>query len=126
MKGVDDHRVVAPPVVPPRLLSHFLCGEEVETVSFWKSGLRKQFWANVLRGHLVWSSISIPQLDVLFVLDSVEVLVQAVQQEGQQLLAVVLLVAQELRGKVAHLGLQGATECTELILCSETASRLAR
>lgn len=80
----------------------------------------------MLRGHLVRSSISIPQLDVLFVLDSVEVLVQAVQQEGQQLLAVVLLVAQELRGKVAHLGLQGATECTELILCSETASRLAR
>ena len=36
---------------------------------------------------------------------SVEVLVEAIQQEGQKLLGVVLLVAQELRGKVAHLRL---------------------
>lgn len=75
--------------------SQFLDGRDVQ-----KSFRPASGW-----GHLVRSSFCIPQLDVLFVLDSVEVLVQAVQQERQQLLAVVLLVAQELRGKVAHLGL---------------------
>lgn len=55
--------------------------------------------------HLVLTPISVPQLDVLFVFDSVQVFVQPVQQEGQQLLTVVLLVAQKLRRKVAHLRL---------------------
>lgn len=115
MERVHDHRVVAPPVVPPRLLSHFLRGDRKRTrsaVGFWKPR-RPESFGPARRGcHLVGSSVGIPQLDVLLVLDSVEVLVQAVQQERQQLLAVVLLVAQELRGKVAHLGLQGAAERT--------------
>lgn len=55
--------------------------------------------------HLVLTPIGVPQLDVLFVFDSVQVFVQPVQQEGQQLLTVVLLVAQKLRSKVAHLRL---------------------
>lgn len=55
--------------------------------------------------HLVLSPVGVPQLDVLFVFDSVQVFVQPVQQEGQQLLTVVLLVAQKLRRKVAHLRL---------------------
>lgn len=55
--------------------------------------------------HLVLTPIGVPQLDVLFVFDSVQVFVQPVQQEGQQLLTVVLLVAQKLRRKVAHLRL---------------------
>lgn len=46
--------------------------------------------------YLIRPAIGIPQLDVLLVLDTVEVLMEAVQQEGQELLGVVLLVAQEL------------------------------
>lgn len=81
-------------------------------VSIWRPRPPESFGPARRGFHLVGSSVGIPQLDVLLVLDSVEVLVQAVQQERQQLLAVVLLVAQELRGKVAHLGLQGAAERT--------------
>lgn len=58
---------------------------------------------------LVWSTVCILELNVLFVLDAVQVLVQAVQQEGQKLLGVVLLVTQELGRKMAHLSL--CTKC---------------
>lgn len=73
-------------------------------------------WApQVGRGwaHMVRSPVCIPEFDVFFVFDPVQVLVQAVQQEGQQLLTVVLLVTQELRCEVADLRLR--TEDTSVM-----------
>lgn len=80
-----------------------------------RSGLNKVHviiqYLSMVRGSadLVWPAPSVPQLDVLLVLDAVQVLVEPVQQEGQKLLAVMLLVAQELRRKVAHFGLHTHT-----------------
>jgi hypothetical protein len=51
-------------------------------------------------------------LDVGFLLYPVDVLVQPVQQEGQELLAVVLLVATELGRKRSNLGLENARRHT--------------
>ena len=68
-----------------------------------------RFSGEVGEAHLVRSSVGVTQLDVLFVFDSVQVFVQSVQQEGQQLLTVMLLVTQELRCKVTHLRLQTHT-----------------
>lgn len=45
-------------------------------------------------------------LNVGLALDPVEVFMQAIQQEGQQLLTVLLAVALELRGKLAKLILE--------------------
>lgn len=55
--------------------------------------------------HLIGPSISILELDVGLLPDAVQVLVKAIEEEGQKLMGVLLLVARELRGKAAHLGL---------------------
>lgn len=60
--------------------------------------------------YLVWSSISIFELDVGLLPDAVQVLMQAVQKEGQQFVGVLLLIAWELRGKAPYLGLKTQTE----------------
>lgn len=60
----------------------------------------------MLSQYLVRSAVCVLELNVLFVLDAVQVLVQAVQQEGQELLGVVLLVTQKLGRKMAHLSLR--------------------
>lgn len=52
--------------------------------------------------HLVRSSLCVPQLDVFFVFDSVQIFMKTVQQKRQKLLAVVLLVTEELRCKVTY------------------------
>ena len=52
---------------------------------------------DLLRNHFVGAPARVRLLDVGLLADAVQVLVQAVQQERQQLLAVVLLVAAELR-----------------------------
>jgi hypothetical protein len=51
---------------------------------------------------------TLTHLDVWLLLYAVDVLVQAVQQEAQELLAVVLLVAAELGRKLGNLGLERA------------------
>lgn len=43
--------------------------------------------------YLVWSSFSIFELDVGLLPDAVQVLVQAVEKEGQQFVGVLLLIA---------------------------------
>lgn len=85
-------------------------GQEGETTSVLVNRLQRAQSLSCLSEHLVRSPVSVPQLDVLLVLDAVQVLVQAVQQEGEQLLAVVLLVAEKLRRKVSHLCLQRQTD----------------
>lgn len=63
-----------------------------------------------LAGHQVPSPSPTVQahLDVGLLLYPVDVLMQAVHQEGQKLLAVMLLVAAELWSKLRQLGLEGA------------------
>ena len=55
--------------------------------------------------YLVRSSVSVFHFEVRLLDDAVEVFVQAVEQEGEQLLRIVLLVARELRREAAHLQL---------------------
>lgn len=55
---------------------------------------------------LVGSAVGILQLDVGLLPDAVQVLVKPVEQEGQQLVRVLLLVARELRREPAHLSLE--------------------
>ena len=57
---------------------------------------------------MVRSAITIGHLNVGFLPDPVQVLVQAVQEEGEQLLAVLLLVARELGGKPSDGHLEGS------------------
>lgn len=57
------------------------------------------------RPHLVWPAIGVLQLDVRLLPDAIQVLVEAVEEEGQEFVRVLLLVARELGGKAAHLGL---------------------
>lgn len=113
VKRVHDHRVVAPPVVTPRLIGHFLRDGKRDSHRVDPNTSNPRVWSEPLgvggAAHLVRASFGVPQFDVLFVLDPVQVFVQPVQQEGEQLLTVVLLVAQELGGKVAHLGLHTHT-----------------
>ena len=54
----------------------------------------------------VHEGMCLTYLNVGLAFDSVEVFMQAVQQEGQKLLAVLLAVALELRGKLAQLPLE--------------------
>lgn len=93
--------------MPPQPLP---AGKEGETTSVLVNRPRRAQSLSRLSGHLVGSPVSVAQLDVLLVLDPVQVLVQAVQQEGEQLLAVVLLVAEKLRRKMPHLRLQRQTD----------------
>lgn len=55
--------------------------------------------------YLVWTALSVPQGQVGLLLDAVQVFMKPIQQEGQQLLGVLLLVARELGGKTSHLRL---------------------
>ncbi len=55
---------------------------------------------------LVGPAVVVLQLDVGLLADAVEVFVQSVQQEGQQLVRVLLLIARELRSEPAHLSLK--------------------
>ena len=56
--------------------------------------------------HFVWLTSVVRVLDVRLLFDAVEVLVDAVKQEAQKLLRVVLLVASKLRGKLRNAGLE--------------------
>lgn len=53
--------------------------------------------SHLLGDHLIWAAIAVLELHIGLVMHPVEVLVQPVQQEGKQLLAVVLLVTIEPR-----------------------------
>ena len=55
--------------------------------------------------YLVGAALCVPQGKVRLLLDTVQVLVEAVHQEGQKLLGVLLLVARKLGGEASHLGL---------------------
>ena len=55
---------------------------------------------------MVGATVAVLQLDVRLVVHAVEVLVEAVEQEGEQLLAVVLLEAVEARRVLADRPLQ--------------------
>lgn len=56
-----------------------------------------------LRGHLpVWPTIAVLQLHIGLLVDSVQVFVEAVQEEGQQLLRVLLLEAIETGGVLCY------------------------
>lgn len=57
--------------------------------------------------YLVWTALGVPQGKIRFLLDTVQVFMKPVQQKGQQLLGVLLLVAGELRGKTSNLRLGG-------------------
>ena len=61
---------------------------------------------NLLRDDLVWSPVAVGQLHVRLHLHAVQVFVQAVEQEGQQLLTVVLLESVEARRVLADRPLQ--------------------
>lgn len=50
----------------------------------------------------VWSSVTVLQLHVGLLVNTVQVLVKAIQQEGQQLLGVLLLEAIEARGVLRY------------------------
>lgn len=52
---------------------------------------RKEFITHAR--YLVWSSISVFELDVGLLPDAVQVLMQAVKKEGQQFVGVLLLIA---------------------------------
>lgn len=65
--------------------------------------------------YLVWTALGIPQGQVRFLLHPVQVFMKAVQQKGQQLLGVLLLVAGELRGKAANLCLVDGKYTNQLI-----------
>lgn len=56
--------------------------------------------------HFIGPSTSVLQLDIRFLSDAVQVFVKPVQEKGQQLMGVLLLVAGELGRKAAHLGLE--------------------
>lgn len=58
---------------------------------------------------LVGSAFSVLQLNVGLLPDAVQVLVKTVEQEGQQLVRVLLLVARELRRESPHLSLKTNT-----------------
>ncbi len=62
--------------------------------------------SHLLRSHLIRSAVSVLELDVGLLPDAVQVLVKAVEEKGQQLMRVLLLVARELWGEAAHLGLE--------------------
>lgn len=53
--------------------------------------------------YLVWTALGVPQGQIRLLLHPVQVFMKAVQQEGQQLLGVLLLVAGELRRKASNL-----------------------
>ena len=60
----------------------------------------------LLRDDLVWSPVAVGQLHVRLHLHAVQVFVEAVEQESQQLLAVVLLESVEARRVLADRPLQ--------------------
>lgn len=53
--------------------------------------------------YLVWTALGVPQGQIRLLLDTVQVFMEPVQQKGQQLLGVLLLVAGELWGKTSNL-----------------------
>lgn len=57
--------------------------------------------------YLVWTALRVPQGQIRLLLDTVQVFVKPIQQESQQLLGVLLLVAGKLRGKASNLCLEG-------------------
>lgn len=56
--------------------------------------------------HLVGSAVGVFQLNVGLLPDAVQVFVESVQQEGQQLMRVLLLIARKLRRESTHLSLK--------------------
>lgn len=60
--------------------------------------------------HLVGPAVGVLQLDVGLLADAVQVFMESVQQEGQQLVRVLLLIARELRREPAHLRLKHAAQ----------------
>ena len=61
--------------------------------------------------HLVRPAVGVLQRDVGLLPDAVKVLVETVQEEGQQLVGVLLLVPRELGGEPAHLRLEEGHAC---------------
>ena len=68
--------------------------------------LRRKGVTNLLRDDLVWSPVAVGQLHVRLHLHAVQVFVQAVEQESQQLLTVVLRESVEARRVLADRPLQ--------------------
>lgn len=57
------------------------------------------------RPHFVRPAVGVLQLDVRLLPDAVQVLVEAVEEEGKEFVRILLLVARELGGEAAHLRL---------------------
>lgn len=56
--------------------------------------------------HFIRPSVSVLQLDIGLLSDAVQIFMKPVQEKGQQLMGVLLLVARELGCKAAYLGLE--------------------
>lgn len=78
--------------------------------------------------YLVQPPVRVHRLRVGLVLDAVQVFVEAVQQEGHELLGVVLRVARELAGFAGHdcLGRDRETRLSTLCLCLRLVSGAVR
>lgn len=60
--------------------------------------------------YLIWTTLCIPQGKIWLLLDPVQIFMESVQQEGQKLLGVLLLVARKLGGKTSNLRLKIKTK----------------
>lgn len=56
--------------------------------------------------HLIRPAIRVLELDVGFLPDAVQILMKAIQEKGQELMRILLLVARKLGCKTANLGLE--------------------
>lgn len=71
----------------------------------------------LIYGYLVGPAVGVFQLNVRLLPDAVQIFVKSVQQEGQQLVRVLLLITRKLRSKPTHLSLQ---EHRQIFRCEET------
>lgn len=69
--------------------------------------LERIVYCFICEKYLIWTAFSIPQGQIRLLFDTVKVFMKPVQQKGQQLLGVLLLVAGELGGKTSNLCLRG-------------------
>lgn len=105
VEDVYNDGVISLDVVLPRLLCYHL-GRNKRTVKYIFHNVGLTHCNFFLLIHLIRPAICVLELDVGFLPDAVQILMKAIQEKGQELMRILLLVARKLGCKTADLGLE--------------------
>lgn len=112
VENIDYYGVVTQAMVGPGLLGNNLIGERKKLLKGHFNSIKNLetlslvFVSFMRRSYLIRTALGVSQGKIRLLLHTVQIFMEPIQQEGQQLLGVLLLVARELRGKTPDLCLK--------------------